>query len=124
MNKYAVLLWGLCLTGATSLILLFSTIISVRLINPLPFSDKIYHASAYAVFAFILAGLLRSLTNHNLSSIIMESVTIATLLGIVLEFIQFFIPNRTADIVDVCANIVGACVGATAFYVVYYILYL
>lgn len=124
MNKIAVLLWGLCLTGATSMIILFSTIISVKSINPLPFSDKIYHVCAYGVFSFILAGLLRSLTNHHLSSVILEAVTIAILVGILFEFMQFFIPGRTADIIDACANVIGACIGATGFYIAYYLLYL
>ena len=124
MNKIAVLLWGLCLTGATSLIILFETIILVKNINPLPYSDKIYRASAYAIFSFMLAGFLRGITNHNLSSVIMEAVTIATLLGILLEFLQFLLPQRTADIIDTCANIIGASAGGTMFYVVYYLLYL
>ncbi len=123
MNKIAVLLWSLCLTGISSLIILFSTIISVRSINGFPLSDKTYHAGAYVLFAFILTGLLRSLTEHNLSSIVIEAVAIASLLGILIEFIQFFIPQRTADIGDVCANIIGACIGATAFYIVYHLLY-
>ena len=124
MNKITALIWGLCLTGVTSLITLFSTIIPIKNINPLPFSDKIYRTSAYAVFSFILAGLLRSITNHNLSSVIMETVTIATLLGIIFEFMQFFVPKRTADVINACANIIGACIGATAFYIVYYLVYL
>lgn len=123
MNKITALLWGLCLTGIASLIILFSTIISVKKINQLPMPDKLYHAGAYAVLAFLLSGLLRSLTNHHLSSIVMEAVTIATLFGVAMEFAQFFIPRRTADIADVCANIIGACLGATAFYVVYKLLY-
>lgn len=124
MNKIAVLVWGLCVTGTTSLILLYSTILSTKSLNPLPWSDKIYRAVTYAVLAFMIAGLFRSLTNHHLSSIIMEAVTITTLLALFLEFLQFLIPQRTADIIDACADIVGACVGGTLFYVVYYLLYL
>lgn len=123
MNKINALLWGLAITGVSSLILLFSTIISIKNINPFAFSDKIYHGCAYALFSFVLTGFLKTITQHHLSSIVLEAVALATLFGIALEFTQFFIPNRSADVVDLCANIIGACVGATAFFVVYYFIY-
>lgn len=42
------------------------------------------------------------------------AVLIAFLFGISDEVHQYFVPNRSADVMDVVADVVGATLGATA----------
>lgn len=75
----------------------------------IPYQDKILHALSYGLFAWLLArawapGLARRPRRERLALVI----TICLLWGVGDEIHQSFIPGRSADPLDVLADVVGA----------------
>lgn len=70
--------------------------------------DKVVHASLFAVIAMLLALSRKQLTWHWLVC----SVFLAAGVGALDEIHQHFLPGRSADIRDFCADVMGAMAGA------------
>jgi VanZ family protein len=85
---------------------------------PSVISDKVVHFAVYALLgALILRAVARGRRSGVTWSAVVVSIVIATLYGISDEWHQSFVPNRTADAMDVVADLIGASAGAisTAF---------
>lgn len=86
-------------------------------------SDKALHAVAYAVLACLAlrgarrrgdgAALARRLALAPSWGPVVVAVLLATGYGVLDEVHQAFVPKRNADALDVVADLVGACIGAT-----------
>jgi len=69
--------------------------------------DKIAHAGAYALLAFLL---------HYVFARAYWPILIGTLYGILIEFMQqAFFYGRQLDVLDMLANLVGCCLGVWVF---------
>jgi len=69
--------------------------------------DKIYHFGAYLVFGFLMA---RAFTENRLNGrrqLFFKSFLFATLFAIFDEIHQLFIPGRSGEVLDACADIGG-----------------
>ena len=79
-----------------------------------PHADKVGHALVYAVWgalcAFALDGSARRL---GAVTLILLSTAAGALYGASDEFHQSFVPGRDVDGLDLLADTVGACVGAS-----------
>ncbi len=107
------------------LALLYTLFITVAFLKPTSdfpkfdfiVNDKLVHAIIYLVLSFVWL-LYASVINNQLITIkIILVILIACLFyGIIIELFQeLFTNSRTADYLDVVANMIGACLGAFLF---------
>ena len=84
-------------------------------IPEIPYLDKLLHAGAYALLGAMFFRAYRTTAlGGKLHYIITLSILSAGLYGIGDEFHQYFVPYRSADILDALADIVGSAIGAFA----------
>jgi len=85
-------------------------------IPAIPHLDKLLHAGAYALLgAMFLRAYRTTALGGKLQYIITLSILSAGLYGISDEFHQYFVPYRSADILDALADIAGSTIGAFSF---------
>ena len=68
-------------------------------------SDKFYHMGMYFVLALVPFVYSINITKATFLSLV------SLMVGIILEFIQFFVPFREFSIMDICANELGILLG-------------
>jgi VanZ family protein len=86
-------------------------------LSDVPFGDKYLHVLGYAFLGVLFFRAFRSLHfQDRLFLAILLSIAAATGYGISDEFHQSFVPYRTADVMDVLADMVGGCIGVTAYF--------
>ena len=80
---------------------------------PGPFSDKHFHFASYALLAALLVRALASARIRDVTGrVAIGAFGLATLYGVTDEIHQMFVPPRTPDWRDVCADALGAMTGA------------
>jgi len=77
-------------------------------------NDKVEHAFVFFIFSLLLNRLSVTI-EHRLCNVIA-----LTAFGIVIEFIQYFIPHRTTSLKDVLANIIGILIFQLLFSIYLY----
>jgi VanZ family protein len=87
--------------------------------NPLPALtslvwDKALHVTEYAGFALLLCRALRG-EGLRWSRSIVLAVILASVYAATDEFHQFFVPNRSADVADWLADVIGATAGSSLY---------
>lgn len=101
--------------------LFYSACISIYILAILPsnlaptignFSDKAHH-----IFAFIVLSLLLQLS-HKLSYL--WHFLLLSFYGVFIEFSQLFAVQRSAELLDILADIVGVSAGLFIFYIFCY----
>jgi len=92
----------------------FPMVIARRLI---PHQDKIAHFLIFALLSGLIARGLSTVRpcTVSLGRCLVAAAAVATLLGVVDEIHQAFNPARTAEVLDACADLGGAIVGAGLF---------
>ena len=81
-----------------------------------PYIDKVLHFIAYALLgALFLRAFNITRIKHHLKLIIILSIILSSLYGISDEIHQSFVPYRTADVMDVIADILGSVFGVGVF---------
>lgn len=82
----------------------------------LTYSDKVYHAGAFAGLSFLLCWALptRSGVSARLRQIAIAG-TICISYGCIDELTQQFIPGRCCDIWDMAADAVGVVIGISCY---------
>lgn len=78
----------------------------------IPTNDKVGHFLAYATFSFNLCLLVTR--NKQFIWIL----TFAVCYGILIEFLQGFIPGRQPSFLDIVANSSGVLIGAIVYYLI------
>jgi len=73
--------------------------------------DKIFHFMGFGCMALMALGAGRGLSFRKRTSL----VVLVILFGIVIECIQYYIPYRTFNPVDIFANVSGVGIGIGAF---------
>ena len=85
--------------------------------------DKLIHLMIFGTFAWlVLRGLrLRSVaTDGKIKTMLYSLIGLCSILfGIGIEWLQNFIPDRSADIYDVIANTTGIILAQIVFYLLY-----
>lgn len=66
------------------------------------------HVAAFALLAFLYAAALPRLP--------LAGLALAFALGCAIEAAQHFVPGRTADLMDIAANTIGALLGGAAYF--------
>ena len=70
-----------------------------------PYEDKVYHAFAYFILMAWFAQIYHDKFQRNMIALIF------VFMGVLLEYIQSFDPNRTAEFGDMIANATGVAIG-------------
>ena len=81
-------------------------------------ADKIVHFIMYFSLAFVLGRDLYSVRQSLSASWWTVTVLLPSLIGVLMEAVQFFLPYRSASLFDMAANISGAAVGTALSFVV------
>lgn len=77
-----------------------------------PFRDKGVHTTEYAVLAFLLGhACLRTFEGRPRLRVAFVAVMLTVLWGFLDEMHQAFVPGRSADLLDLVADTIGALVG-------------
>lgn len=71
--------------------------------------DKVLHIGEYAAAAFLLC---YSLIKSGVKKVFILAFIFSVLYGISDEIHQSFVPNRTADLFDILADVIGSFIGA------------
>jgi len=95
------------------LIFIQSSYPATQSLPSIPHIDKLMHAAAYALLGFLFFRAFQS-TSIQRSAVLLLifSALASSLFGISDEIHQHFVPTRTADIMDVLADIAGSLLGA------------
>ncbi len=90
-----------------------------------PHQDKLFHAGAYAVLAYLWAGALTGPIGrgangrqHRQSRRLLLAVLISAGYGLTDEYHQSFIPGRDASLGDWLADTVGAIIGVRLYVII------
>jgi VanZ family protein len=90
---------------------------SVVRLHDVPFGDKYLHVAGYALLGMLFFRAFRSLHGGNrLLLAILLSISASTTYGISDEIHQYFVPSRSADVMDALADMVGSSVGVMAYF--------
>jgi VanZ family protein len=81
----------------------------------LPHIDKAAHAGAYALLGFLFFRAFQTTRiRKGAVLLVILSALASSVYGISDEIHQYFVPSRTADILDMAANTAGSFMGAVA----------
>jgi len=70
-----------------------------------PYEDKVYHAFAYFTLMFWFGQIYHDRFQRNMIAVVF------VFMGITLEYLQSFDPNRMAEFADMAANTAGVALG-------------
>jgi VanZ family protein len=86
-------------------------------LQEVPFGDKYLHVAGYALLGVLFFRAFRSLyVGNRLFVVFLVSILASTAYGISDEIHQYFVPYRTADVMDALADMVGSCIGVMAYF--------
>ena len=89
---------------------------SIEHISDWPNIDKVLHFAAYALLgAFFLRALKTTRIKNNLKLVLILSVLFSSFYGISDEIHQYFVPCRSADHMDVLADLLGSIMGVCIY---------
>jgi hypothetical protein len=90
---------------------------SVVRLHDVPFGDKYLHFAGYALLGILFFRAFRSSHGGNrLFVVILLSISASTAYGISDEIHQYFVPSRSADVMDALADMVGSSAGVMAYF--------
>ena len=72
--------------------------------------DKVVHAIFYAILAFLIFVPVKP-SRFEAATFTRLSIVILIVYGASLELLQYFVPNRTFDLIDIVANSLGILAG-------------
>ncbi len=95
------------------LIFIQSSYPATQSLPSIPHMDKLAHTGAYALLGFLFFRVFQTTSiQKNAVLLVIFSALASSLYGISDEIHQYFVPSRTADIVDVLADAAGGILGA------------
>ena len=95
------------------LIFIQSSYPATQSLPSIPHMDKLAHTGAYALLGFLFFRVFQTTSiQKNAVLLVIFSALASSLYGISDEIHQYFVPSRTADIMDVLADAAGSVLGA------------
>ena len=80
-----------------------------------PYADKLAHGCGYALLGFLFYRAYRTTgVKNRMVALLVISALSAAAYGFSDEFHQYFVPSRTADILDALADAAGGVLGAVS----------
>jgi VanZ family protein len=89
-----------------------------------PYLDKVIHGVMFGVLSFLMiVGLKKQHTSSILKlQAVRYTIIICCVYGVIIELIQFMIPGRSMELMDMAANAIGVLFGLFLFELIYKIL--
>jgi glycopeptide antibiotics resistance protein len=84
-----------------------------------PYFDKMVHMCLFGIHVYLMAGYLkdRYAIYHDSFWFVSRAIALSFLFGLLIEIMQYFLPERSFEILDLMANFFGIMVGILIFYV-------
>ncbi|PIR20575.1 MAG: teicoplanin resistance protein VanZ [Deltaproteobacteria bacterium CG11_big_fil_rev_8_21_14_0_20_47_16] len=82
---------------------------------PFPNFDKVVHVTLYTGFSFFVARAVCFQWKEISRMTLWLTIAISSLYGLSDEIHQFFVPTRSCDVLDWCADVVGSVLGVFVF---------
>jgi VanZ family protein len=115
-HRYFLIYWLPVVFYCTA-IFVQSSYPSMAQLHDVPFGDKYLHIAGYALLGMLFFRAFRSSHRANrLFVVALLSILASTAYGISDEIHQYFVPYRSADIMDVLADMVGSAAGVMAYF--------
>jgi VanZ family protein len=89
---------------------------SIARLHDVPFGDKYLHFIGYAILGILFFRAFRSSHIENRLFVASLSICASTAYGISDEIHQYFVPYRSADVMDALADMVGSCTGVMVYF--------
>jgi VanZ family protein len=88
----------------------------------IPYLDKVIHIIFYAVLCFLILHDIRSGERQHNSyfSDLFQAFSYALVFGILIEMLQWIIPYRSFELMDILANALGALCALLIFFLFYH----
>lgn len=86
-----------------------------------PHKDKVIHFMIFGVLTFLWSRVGTLDANKKLKNLnfFTNYLVFGIILAILLEYLQRYVPNRSFDLWDIAANIIGGTIGVICFYILY-----
>lgn len=81
----------------------------------IPHLDKVVHFGMFFIMAILLCNELEYQTRFTLRKIYITTVCIAFIYGGVIELLQHYFFNRSGDMLDLLADVLGAVIGCLVY---------
>jgi VanZ family protein len=118
ITKYSFLLisWSLLILALT--LIPFDSLHVAPEIN-IPWFDKMVHTGLFGIHVFLMSGYLtvRYHFQVNQSKMFAIAAFLSLSFGLLIELIQYFIPERNFEMLDLLADFFGILIGILIFYV-------
>jgi len=101
ISFFVFILWVIYLANTGSESIFFD------LVQAIPYGDKIGHIVLYGILSFALSLVLNFRSVFIVNIKIYYGVIIVALFAFIEEITQAFYPNRTLDLLDIFADIIG-----------------
>jgi VanZ family protein len=99
-----------------ALIWALSSLSTLPSIEEIPFKDKGAHFIEYAALGFLYRyALTRQFAEWKALKVVLFTIFCALVWGLLDELHQAFVPGRDSSLLDVCADVLGAIIGAALF---------
>ena len=86
----------------------------------IPHLDKWLHAAEYALLGYLVIRMIKSIESHfSNKKFIFLSISYSTVYGALMELYQRFIPYRSADIIDLTVDFIGATIGTLIYFKIF-----
>jgi VanZ family protein len=117
MDKYRkFLIFWLPVVLYCAMIFIQSSYPAMAHLREVPFGDKYLHIAGYALLGMLFFRAFRSSHVENrLKAVSLLSILASTAYGISDEIHQYFVPYRTADVMDALADMIGSCIGVMSY---------
>ena len=117
-RRFFVLFMGFWLPVLAYVSLIFAVSSQSHLQSPLTFAngDKVAHVGEYLVLGLLLVRALRATLRVSRPLFAdMMAIGIVVTVGVLDEFLQFFIPGRNSDIFDLLADTLGGAIAQIVY---------
>ncbi len=86
-----------------------------------PNADKLVHMAIFAVLTFLWSrvGTVNSKSELKNVNFFTNYLVFGIIFAILVEYLQRFVPNRSFDLGDIVANIIGGTIGIICFYILH-----
>jgi VanZ family protein len=86
-----------------------------------PFADKLVHFGVFAVLTFLWSrvGTIGEQGSLNRKKLLTNLLVFTIIFPILVEYLQMYVPNRSFEIEDIIANLVGGIIGFIGFIILY-----
>jgi glycopeptide antibiotics resistance protein len=87
----------------------------------IPNLDKVVHLGLFAVLTFLWSRVVNPDPNKKIkkSKFFTNYLVFGIIFAVFIEYLQHYVPNRSFDLDDIVANVIGGILGIICFYILH-----